>query len=171
MDLYCIFKPVIYISRLFCLAPFAAIEDSGSSRQKFSKFWLCYSILGMCTSFIFQTTVFWITVSLRDAAVFDAMSQVTNPVTFVASVVAQVLCLNNGKNVIRILDHVSVLDSEHSGARISYYKLYKVFIVHLIYRIISLIAPTIMWFAALDTNSVHILKIVYSSIVYFICYV
>ena len=38
MDVYRIFKPVIYITRVFCLAPFAAVEDSGSTRHKFSKF-------------------------------------------------------------------------------------------------------------------------------------
>jgi hypothetical protein len=86
--------------------------------------------------------------------------------TCVASVLIQVFCLNN---VIRILEHVSVLDSEHSGARISYYRLYIVFITHLICYIIFVVALNIMWFAALDTNSVFIFEIVYYSIVYFIC--
>jgi hypothetical protein len=88
-----------------------------------------------------------------------------------ASVVTQGLCLSNGKNVIRILDLVSVLDSEHCGARINYYRLSKVFIFHLIYNIISFVAPNVMWFAALDTNLVYILKLVHYTTVYFICYI
>jgi hypothetical protein len=158
MDLYDIFKPVIFISRLFCLAPFAAVEDSGSTRYKFSKFWLLNSTLGVCASFIFQINVFWIPLSVSDEALYNAYSQVTSAATCVASVVIQVLCLNNGKNIIRILDHVSVLDSEHSGARISYCRLYIVFIFHLIYNIILLVGPNIMWFSALDTNSIFVLK-------------
>jgi hypothetical protein len=47
-------------------------------------------------------------------------SKVLSAAACLASVVTQVFCLNNGRNVIRILDLVSVLDSEHSGARISY---------------------------------------------------
>ena len=173
MDLYRIFKPVIFISRVFCLAPFAAVEHSGSTRYQYSTIWLLYSILGVCASFISQLSVFCIPLSISDAAlyVYNTFSEVAIAATCVASVVTQVLCLSNGKNVIRILDHVSVLDSEHSGARISYYRLYKVFILHLIYSIISFVAPNIMWFAALDTNSVYILKIVHYTTVYFICYV
>jgi hypothetical protein len=64
---------------------------------------------------------------------------------------------------------VSALDSEHSGARISYYRLYRVFIVLLIYSIISLVAPNIIFFATINTNSVYSLKILYSTTVYFIC--
>jgi hypothetical protein len=93
---------------------------------------------------------------------------VISAATYLARVVTQVLCLSNGKNVIRILDLVSVLDSEHSGARISYYKLYKVFIIHLIYSIISLLAPNIMNFATINTNSAYRLKILYCTTVYFI---
>ena len=132
MDLYRIFKPVIYISRLFCLAPFAAVEDSGSTRYKLSTFWLLYGSLGLCASFAFQINLLWITVSTSDATVYNSISQILTAATCAASVVTQVLCLNNGKNVIRILDHVSVLDSEHCEARVSYYRLYKVFIVLLI---------------------------------------
>ena len=168
MDLHRIFKPVIFVTRLFCLAPFAVAEDSGSTRYKFSTFWLLYSILGVCTSFISQISVFWVSVSISDAALFNSFSQVTIAATCVAGVVTQVLCLNNGKNVIRILDHVSVLDSEHSGARISYYRLYTVFNFHLICCIISLVAPNIFWLAALDTNSAYIFKIVSYCTVYFI---
>jgi len=164
MDLYRIFKPVIFISRVFCLAPFAAVADSGSTRYKFSTFWLLYSILGVCASFIVQINVFWIPLSIN-----TAFSQFVLAFPCVASVVTQVLCLNNGKNIIRILDQVSVLDSEHSGARISYYKLYKVFIFHLICYIISLVAINVMWFAAMDTNSVYFFKIVCPSTVNFIC--
>ena len=170
MDLYRIFKPVIYISRLFCLAPFTTVEDSGSTRYKFSTFWLFYSILGVCASFISQIYVFWFAISISNAALYEAFSHVTRAATWVASVVTQVLCLNNGKNGIRILDHVSVLDSEHSGARISYYRLYIVFIVHLICCIISLVAPNIMSFAAMDKSTVYIFKIVYCTAVYFMCF-
>jgi len=164
MDLYRIFKPVIFISRVFCLAPFAAVADSDSTRYKFSTFWLLYSILGVCASFIVQINVYWIPLSFT-----EAVFQVALAAQCVVSVVTQVLCLNNGKNVIRILDHVSVLDSEHSGARISYYRLYKVFIVHLICYIISLVAINVMWFAALDTNSVYIFKIFWDATMCFIC--
>ena len=168
MDIYRTFQPVIFISRVFCLAPFAAVEDSGSTRYKFSTSWLLYSILGVCVSSIYQLNVFWITVYTSDATLYNAFSQVLLDATCLASVVTQVMCLNNGKNVIRILDHVSVLDSEHSGARISYYKLYILFIVQLICGLISLLGPNIMWFASLDTNSIYILKIVYCSTVYFV---
>jgi len=64
---------------------------------------------------------------------------------FVASVVAQDFCLNNEKNDLRNLDHVSVLDSEHIAARIGYCRLYRVFIVLFIYSIISLVAPNIFF--------------------------
>ena len=154
------------MSRVFCLAPFAAVEDSGSTRYKFSTFWLLYSILGVCASFIYQVMVFWISVSISDAGLYDAFCQVTTVATCVASVVIQVLCLNNGKNVIRILDHLSVLDSEHSGARISYYSLYKVFIFHVIYCTINFVTPNIIWLAAFNTNSVYILKIIYYTTVF-----
>jgi hypothetical protein len=156
MDLYRIFKPVIFISRVFCLAPFAAVEHSGSKRYQYSTFWLLYSILGVCASFISQLSVFWIPLSISDEALYNAFSQVLEAATCVVSVVIQVLCLSNRKNVIAILDHVSVLDSEHSGAPISYYRLYKVFIVHLICCIISLVVLNVMCFAALDTNSAYI---------------
>ena len=99
----------------------------------------------------------------------NVIAMVMSAASCLASVVTQVLCLNNGKNVIRILDLVSVLDSEHSGARISYYRLYKVFIVHLIYSIISLLAPNIMNFATIKTNSAYRFKILYYSAVYVIC--
>jgi len=173
MDLYRIFKPVIFISRVFCLAPFAAVEHSGSTIYQYSTFWLLYSILGVCASFISQLSVFCIPLSISDAAlyVYNTFSEVTIAAACLASVVTQVLCLSNGKNVIRILEHVSVLDSEHSGTRISYYRLYNVFIFHLICCIISFVAPNIMWFAALDTNSVYILKHVHYTTVSFICYV
>ena len=169
MDLYRIFKLVIFISRVFCLAPFVAVEDSGTTRYKFSTFWLLYSILGMCATFIFQINVLWISVFIRGATVLNVTSKILSAAMCVASVVTQVLCLNNGKNVIRILDHVSILDSEHSGARISYYSLYKVFIVLLIYNIISLGAPYIMIFATINTNSFHGLKVLYHTTVNFIC--
>jgi hypothetical protein len=97
------------------------------------------------------------------------ISVVISATTCVASVVTHALCLSNGKNVIRILDLVSVLDSEHSGARISYYGLYKVFIVHLIYGIISLLAPSIMNVAIINTNTVYRLKILFYTTVYVIC--
>jgi len=164
MDLYRIFKPVIFISRVFCLAPFAAVEDSGSTRYKFSTFWLLYSILGVCASFIVQINVYWIPLSFN-----DAVFQVAIAAQCVASVVTQVLCLNNGKHVLRILDHVSVLDSQHTGARIGYYILYKVFILHLICYIFSLVALNVIGFAAMDTNSTYILKIFWYATMCFIC--
>jgi hypothetical protein len=169
MDLYRIFKPVIFISRVFCLAPFAAVEDSGSTRYKFSTFWLLYSILLVSAAFISQMNVFWFRLSISDESLYNAFSQVAIGVPCVASVVVQVLCLNNGKNVIRILEHVSILDSEHSGARINYCRLYKVFIVHLIFCIIFEVALNITWFATLDRNSVHIFQIVSYSVLYYIC--
>jgi hypothetical protein len=168
MDLYRIFKPVIFISRVICLAPFAVFEESGSTRYTFSTFWLLYSILGVCASFISQISVFWNPSSSNDAALYNAFAVVMLAAACVASLVIQSLCLNNGKNVIEILDHVSVLDSEHSGARISYYRLYLVSIVHLICCIISLLVLNVIWFAALDTNSVYIFNNVYDSAVYVI---
>jgi len=168
MDLYRIFKPAIYISRVFCLAPFAAFEDCGSTRYKFSTFWLLYSILGVCVSFIFQINTLRISLFLGRTNVINVAYNVMAAAACVASVVTQVLCLNNGKNVLRILDHVSALDSEHSGARISYYRLYRVFIVLLIYSIISLVAPNIIIFAALNTNSLHNLRVLYYTTVHFI---
>jgi len=169
MDLYRIFKPVIFISRVFCLAPFSAVEDFGSTRYQFSTFWLLYSILGVFASFIFQINVLWISVFFRLPTILSVTSKVLLAATCLANVLTQVLCLNNGRNVIRILNLVSVLDSEHSGARISYYRLYKVFIVHLTYSIISLVAPNIMLFSTIDTNSVRGLKVLYYSTAYFIC--
>jgi hypothetical protein len=169
MDLYHIFKPVVFISRVFCLAPFAVVEDSGSTRYKFSTFWLLYSILGVCASFIFQINVLWNLSTISDETLYIALSEVAPAAKCVASVVTQVLCLNNGKNIIRLLDHVFVLDSEHSGARISYYRLYIVFIVHQICCIISLLVVNVMWFAALDTNFAYIFKVIYYSTVCFIC--
>jgi hypothetical protein len=169
MELYRIFKPVLCISRVFFLTPFTAVEESGSTKCNFSTFWLIYSILGVCASFIWQTNAFLITLSVSDAAVFNAMYKLNLATAFVTTIVTQVLCLNNGKNVIRILDHVSLLDSEHIGARISYYRLYKVFIVHLTYSIISLVVPNAMWYAALDSNSVHIFTIVFYATMHFVC--
>jgi len=169
MDLYRIFKPVIFISRVFCLAPFAAVEDSGSTRYKFSTFWLLYSILGVCAAFISEIHMLWITLFFSGATILNVTSKIMAAATCVASVVTQVLCLNNGKNVIRILDHLSVLDSEHSGARISYYRLYIVFIFHLIYGIVSLVAPTIMFYATIDPSCVFSLQLIYYSTVFFIC--
>jgi len=169
MDLYRIFKPVIFISRVFCLAPFAAVEDSGSTRYKLSTFWLLYSILGVCVSFISEIHVLWISLFFNGTTILNVTSKALSAVQYLASVVTQVLCLNNGKNVIRILDQVSVLDSEHSGARISYYRLYKVFIILLIYSIISIVVPSTMFFAIINTNSVYILNILYYSTVFFIC--
>jgi hypothetical protein len=169
MDLYRIFKPVIFISRVFCLAPFTAVEHSGSTRYKFSIFWLLYSILVVCASFNFQINMLWISLFFRLEAILNVTSKVLSAVACLASVVTQVLCLSNGRNVIRILDHVSVLDSEHSGATISYSRLYTVFIVHLIYSIISLLVPNIMIVANINTNSVHGLRILYYSTIYFIC--
>jgi len=148
---------------------FTAVEHSGSTRYQFSTFWLLYSILGVCALFIFQINVIWVSLLLNGATIINVISMVMSAATCVASVVTQVLCLSNGKNVIRILDLVSVLDSEHSGTRISYYRLYKVFIVHLIYSIISLLAPNIMNFATINTNSAYRLKILYCTTVYFIC--
>ena len=171
MDLYRIFKPVIYICRLFCLAPFAAVEDSDSTRYKFSIFWLLYSILGVCASFTSQISVFWIPLTLSDAGLFNSFSHVTLTATSLASVVTQIFCLKNGKDILRILDHVSVLDSEHSGGPISYYRLYKVFSVHLIYCMISVVAPNILWLAALNTNSAYVFKFVYHTTVYFMCHI
>jgi len=168
MDLCRIFKPVIFISRVFCLAPFTAVEDSGSTRYKFSTFWLLYSILGVCASFIFQINVLWVSLFFRLPTILNVTSKVLSAAAYLATFVTQVLCLNNGRNVIRILDLVSVLDNEHSGTRISYYRLYKVFIVHLIYSIISLLAPNIMNFATINTNSAYRLKILYCKTVYFI---
>jgi hypothetical protein len=161
MDVYRIFKPVIYISRLFCLAPFAAVEDSDSTRYKFSIFWLIYSILGVCATLISQINVFWFGIPVSQEEVYNVFTQVTSAVICVPSLVAQLLCLNSGKNVIRILDNVSGLDSEHSGARIRYYRLYVMFIVHLVWAMISFAALNGMFYASLDTNSVHIFEIVY----------
>jgi len=169
MDLYRIFKPVIFISRLFCLAPFAAVDHSGSTTYQYSTFWLLYSILGVCASFISQISLYWIPFTFSNEPLYNAFSQVLSAATCVTSVVTQVLCLSNRKNVIAILDHVSVLDSEHSGARINYYRLYKVFIVHLICCLISLLALNMLWLATMDINSAHIFVIVHYTIVYFIC--
>jgi hypothetical protein len=166
MDLYRIFKPLIFISRVFCLAPFSSVEDSGSTRYKFSTFWLIYSILGVFASFISQINAFRISSPFSDAGLYNAFFQVTTAATCVGGVVTQVLCLNNGKNVVRILDHLSVLDSEHSGARINYYRLYILFIFHLICCVIYLVPLNAIWFAALDANSVYIFQNIYFSIVY-----
>jgi len=168
MDLYRIFKPVIYISRVFFVGPFVAFEESGCTRHKFSKFWLLYSILGVCATFIFLINILWTNLLFDRPIILDVTSVVLTVATFVTSVVTQVLCLNNGKNVLRILDHVSVLDSEHSGARISYNKLYRVFIVLFIYSIISFVTPNIMILATIDTNTMYTLKILYCTILYFI---
>jgi hypothetical protein len=169
MDLYRIFKPVIYISRIFCLAPFAAVEESGSTRYKFSTFWLLYSTSGVCVSLIFQINIVWNSVSVSGAAVFNATVKLISAVTFTASIVSQVLCLCNGKNIIRILDRVSVLDKEHGGSQITYCRLYKVFIILIICSVISLLVPNIIGFANLNTDSVYGLEIVYLSTGYFIC--
>jgi hypothetical protein len=123
----------------------------------------------VCASFISQISVFWIPFTISNEPLNDAFSKVLSAATCVASVLTQVLCLSNGKNVVRILDHVSVLDSEHSGARICYSRLYKVFIVHLVCCTISLLALNLIWVAALDTNSVYIFEIVHYTIVYFVC--
>jgi hypothetical protein len=169
MDLYRIFKPVLCISRMFCLAPFTVFKDSGSSRYKFSTFWLTYSILGVCASFIYHVNAFWINES--DATRSDTFSQVLAAATCLANVMTPAVCLKNGKNILRILDHVSVLDSKHSGARIKYYSLHKTFIFLLIHCIFSIVVPNIMSFAAFGINSVYMLKKVYYSIGYLICYV
>jgi len=169
MDLYRIFKPVIFISRVFCLAPFAAVEDSGSTRYKLSTFWLLYSILGVCATFIVKIHMLWFSLFFSGATILNVTSKIMAAATCVASVVTQVFCLNNRKNVLRILDHLSALDSEHSGAHISYYGLYKVFIVHLIYSVISIVAPNIMIFATINTNSVYYLTLLYYTTVYFVC--
>jgi hypothetical protein len=169
MDLYRIFKPVIYISRIFCLAPFAVIEDSRYTKYKLSKFWLLYSIFGMCLSSLFVINIFWIHLSFSGPLIVSAISIVISTATCVASIVSQVLCLCNAKNVVRILDHVYVLDSEHDGEHISYYRLYKVLITLIIYNVVSFVVPNIISFAIMNTNSVYILEIVYFSSVYFIC--
>jgi hypothetical protein len=123
----------------------------------------------VCASFISQISLFWIPFTLSNEPLYNAFSQVVTAATCVASVVIQVLCLSNGKNVVRIPDHVSVLDSEHSGAPISYSRLYKVFIVHLICCIISYVALNMFWFAAVDKNSTYIFEIVHFTIEFFIC--
>jgi len=86
MDLYRIFKPVIFISRVFCLAPFTAVEDSGSTRYKFSTFCLLYSILGVCALFILQINVLWISLLLSGATIVNVISMVMSAATCVASV-------------------------------------------------------------------------------------
>jgi len=169
MDLYRIFKPVIFISRVFCLAPFVAVEESGCTRYKFSTFWLLYSILGVCATFIFLINVLWTPLFFSGAIIFNVTAVIMTVASFVASVVAQVLCLNNGKNVLTILDNVSVLDSENIGARINYCRLYRVFIILLSSSIISLVVPVIMTIATINPKSVYILKILYYIAVYFIC--
>jgi hypothetical protein len=169
MDLYRIFKPVIYISRIFCLAPFAAVEVAGSTRYKFSTFWLLYSISGVCVSFILQIDILWFHLSYSAASVVNVISNVLLTATCVASIVSQVFCLCNGKNVIRILDRVSVLDKEHCGAQISYCRLYKVFIILIICSIISLLVPNILCYATLNTGSLYNFKVLYISTVVFIC--
>jgi hypothetical protein len=123
----------------------------------------------VCASFISQISLYWIPFTFSNEPLYNACSQVVEAATCVVSVVTQVLCLSNRKNVIAILDHVSVLDSEHSGARISYFRLYKVFIVHLICCLISLLALNMLWLATMDINSAHIFVIVHYTIVYFIC--
>jgi len=168
MDVYRIFKPAIYISRVFCLAPFVAVEESGYTRYKFSTFWLIYSILGVCATFIFLLNILWAPLFFSGAKILKMTSVVLSATIFLAIVVTQVLCLSNVKNVLRILDHVSVLDNEHTGARISYYRLYRVFIVLFVYNIISLVAPKLMFFATINPNSVYSLKILYYTTIYFI---
>jgi hypothetical protein len=86
-----------------------------------------------------------------------------------ASIVLQVLCLCNGKNVIRILDRVSVLDKEHGGAQISYCRLHKVFIILIICSVISLLVPDIVCYATMNTDSVYGFKFIYFTTGYFIC--
>ena len=169
MDLYRIFKPVIYISRIFCLAPFAVIEDSGFTKYKLSKFWFLYSIFGVFLSFLFQINVFRNHFTFSGPAVFSAMFNIITAATCVASIVSQVLCLCNAKNVVRILDNVYVLDSEHDGEHISYYRLYKVFIILIICNVVSLVVPNVICFAVMNTNSTCILEVVYILALYFIC--
>jgi hypothetical protein len=123
----------------------------------------------VCAFFISQISLLWNPFNISNESLYSAFSVVMSAATSLASVMTQVLCLINGKNVIRILDLVSVLDSEHSGACISYYRLYKVFFVHRICRIISLVAFNVIWHAALDIDSAHIFEIVHYTTVYFIC--
>jgi hypothetical protein len=111
----------------------------------------------------------WISVFFSGPTIMHLVSKVMIAATSVTSVVTQVLCLYNGKNVLRILDHVSVLDNEHSGPCISYYRLYKLFIFLLICSIISLVGPYIMIFATINTNSVFSLNNLCYSTVYIIC--
>jgi hypothetical protein len=169
MNIYNTFQPLIYISRIFCLAPFAVVENSGAIKYKSSTFWLLYSILGVCVSFILQINVVWNKISIKGAILFNAAAEGITITVLLVSTTVQVISLYNGKNVIRILDEISLLDNEHDEARIRYYRLYKLFVIIIICNLISFVTPAVFSFAGINTNSMGImLIIVYYGTVYFV---
>jgi hypothetical protein len=149
MDAYHIFRPLIYISRAFCLAPFALIEHSGSTKYQLSKFWFIYSILGVCISIIFQMKVLLTGITVDGSVVMNATGQVMIILTCLSSIASQVLCVSNGRNVIRVLDQISILDRDDDNVHLNYCRVFKVFILLIMYTVISIVVPHIFFFAAL----------------------
>jgi hypothetical protein len=167
MNIYRSFKPLIYISRIFCLAPFAVVENSGAIKYKPSKLWLLYSILGVCVSFIFQISVFWKEISLKGEVVFNATTEGVAIIRLLVSTASQVISLYNGKNVIRILDQISLLDKESDETHTRYYKLYKMFVTLISFILISIVTPSIFSLVIINTSFFrNISIIVYGGAVY-----
>lgn len=169
MDIYQTIKPLIYISRIFCLAPFSVVQKSGAIKYKLSTFWILYSISGASASFVLQISVFWNKISLGGTLLYNATAEGITLITLLASITAQVLSIYNGKNIIRILDQMTLLDNECDGAHMRYCRLYKLFVVIIICIAISFLTPAIFSFVGTNTNSVeNILIVSYYGTVFFL---
>jgi hypothetical protein len=85
------------------------------------------------------------------------------------STTAQVISLYNGKNVIRILDQISSLDNEFDEARIKYYSPCKMFVILIIFTLISFVTPVVFSIMAINTHSMeNTLTLMYNGTVYFV---
>lgn len=170
MDIYYIFKPLIFISRPFCLAPFSLVDDSGSLKYQISTFWFLYSFVGVCFSIISQICLIFMDISFHGAVVMNATAKGLTVVTCLASIVSQVTCLSNGRNVIRILDQLSILDRDYNYAYTNYYKVFKILILLIMYTILFLVVPDVLCLFVANTNSTYSsFAIRYTGAISFLC--
>ncbi|KAJ9599107.1 hypothetical protein L9F63_010375, partial [Diploptera punctata] len=167
MDIYKVAKPVIYISRIFGIAPFTYC-DTDLYKLKLSTFWKIYSSFWSLIIIFGLSVMTCMHFQLEANEVYN-FSSVVVIVSYVAAVfITQIICLINGKRVLHTFEDIfllcGILDIQRTHCH--YLKLVfiqnMISIVPFIYTAIFLksIVCQITWlspFVMIWTNQLHFL--------------
>ena len=111
MDVYNIIKPLIYISRIFGLAPFKFVEEKSAKKFQYCKYWFTYSFFWiiLIATCIPNMLTMQLNIEVNQFYFFSAL---TTSIIFLFTVlILQIINLINGKRVIKIYKQIYEYDN------------------------------------------------------------